>query len=189
MSYKLVSADCDYDSGYTDGYHEGYKDGSNYIECGCDGCTFEDVEEWEMPCLKCKRNCKDYYKSIGVRAMTIDEALQILEHETAFDVRWCDEHRCGTALEMVCNELKIALEKLQWYREQDLIRREDVKNDEVLKEIALGFEREFLKTVMMIPKAEHKYSGCSYDIFCEKIDCKGCEAEPKAEYRGNEDAD
>lgn len=62
MNYKFVSADCDYDSGYTDGYHEGYKDGSNYIEYGCDGCAFECYEEWDMPCLKCKRNCKDYYR-------------------------------------------------------------------------------------------------------------------------------
>lgn len=58
MDYKLT----DYDSGYADGWQEGYKDGSNYIECGCDGCAFECYEEWDMPCLKCKRNCKDYYR-------------------------------------------------------------------------------------------------------------------------------
>lgn len=30
---------------------------------GCEGCTFIDTEEWEMPCLKCKRNCKDYWRA------------------------------------------------------------------------------------------------------------------------------
>ena len=29
---------------------------------GCNGCTFEDVQDWELPCSKCKRNCKDYYR-------------------------------------------------------------------------------------------------------------------------------
>lgn len=29
---------------------------------GCAGCAFEDVEEWEMPCRKCKRNNKDYWR-------------------------------------------------------------------------------------------------------------------------------
>lgn len=29
---------------------------------GCSGCAFENVEEWEMPCMKCKRNCKDYWR-------------------------------------------------------------------------------------------------------------------------------
>lgn len=37
-----------------------------YIEIaeadGCKDCTFESVEEWEMPCCKCKRNCKDYWR-------------------------------------------------------------------------------------------------------------------------------
>lgn len=30
---------------------------------GCDGCAFESVEEWEMPCAKCKRNNKDYWRA------------------------------------------------------------------------------------------------------------------------------
>lgn len=30
---------------------------------GCSGCAFENVEEWEMPCRKCSRNCKDYYRA------------------------------------------------------------------------------------------------------------------------------
>ena len=29
---------------------------------GCSGCAFEYIEEWEMPCAKCKRNCKDYWR-------------------------------------------------------------------------------------------------------------------------------
>ena len=29
---------------------------------GCLGCAYEDTEEWCMPCAKCKRNCKDYYR-------------------------------------------------------------------------------------------------------------------------------
>ena len=28
---------------------------------GCTGCTFANVEEWEMPCVRCKRGCKDYW--------------------------------------------------------------------------------------------------------------------------------
>ena len=28
----------------------------------CSGCAFKSVEEWEMPCARCKRNCKDYYR-------------------------------------------------------------------------------------------------------------------------------
>ena len=29
---------------------------------GCEGCAFTEVEEWEMPCRKCKRACKDYWR-------------------------------------------------------------------------------------------------------------------------------
>lgn len=29
---------------------------------GCTGCAFITMEEWEMPCCKCKRNCKDYWR-------------------------------------------------------------------------------------------------------------------------------
>ena len=32
-------------------------------EDGCDGCAFITTEEWEMPCAKCKRNCKDYWRA------------------------------------------------------------------------------------------------------------------------------
>lgn len=33
-----------------------------YLADGCQGCAFESAEEWEMPCRKCKRNCKDYWR-------------------------------------------------------------------------------------------------------------------------------
>ena len=33
-----------------------------YLADGCQGCAFYDKEEWEMPCSKCKRNCKDYWR-------------------------------------------------------------------------------------------------------------------------------
>lgn len=31
---------------------------------GCTGCAFGSVEEWEMPCCKCKRGCKDYWRAM-----------------------------------------------------------------------------------------------------------------------------
>ena len=33
-----------------------------YLADGCSGCVFESVDEWEMPCRKCKRNSKDYWR-------------------------------------------------------------------------------------------------------------------------------
>lgn len=30
---------------------------------GCEGCAFTDVEEWEMPCRKCRRANKDYWRA------------------------------------------------------------------------------------------------------------------------------
>ena len=30
---------------------------------GCTGCAFVRCEEWELPCRKCKRNCKDYWRA------------------------------------------------------------------------------------------------------------------------------
>lgn len=30
---------------------------------GCVGCAFIDTEEWEMPCVKCRRACKDYWRA------------------------------------------------------------------------------------------------------------------------------
>ena len=29
---------------------------------GCGGCAFQDVKEWNMPCLHCKRIAKDYWR-------------------------------------------------------------------------------------------------------------------------------
>ena len=43
-------------------FSQGYNYGLNDQESGCNGCAFEDVEEWEMPCSKCKRGCKDYWR-------------------------------------------------------------------------------------------------------------------------------
>ena len=28
----------------------------------CNGCAFADTEEWEEPCKRCKRNCRDYWR-------------------------------------------------------------------------------------------------------------------------------
>ena len=33
-----------------------------YLADGCQGCAFESAEEWEIPCSRCKRNCKDYWR-------------------------------------------------------------------------------------------------------------------------------
>lgn len=30
---------------------------------GCKGCAFINVEEWEEPCRRCARNCKDYWRA------------------------------------------------------------------------------------------------------------------------------
>lgn len=37
----------------------------NY-ETGCAACVYADKEEWEMPCVKCSRRCKDYWRN-GVK--------------------------------------------------------------------------------------------------------------------------
>ena len=29
---------------------------------GCRLCAYEDTPEWELPCSKCSRNCKDYWR-------------------------------------------------------------------------------------------------------------------------------
>lgn len=33
-----------------------------YLADGCAGCAYESVVEWELPCRKCKRNRKDYWR-------------------------------------------------------------------------------------------------------------------------------
>lgn len=50
---------------FNKGYDKGVKDTEKvYIqkERGCTGCAFESMEEWEMPCAKCKRKMKDYWR-------------------------------------------------------------------------------------------------------------------------------
>ena len=32
---------------------------------GCEGCTYTAKKEWEMPCAKCKRGCKDYWRAMN----------------------------------------------------------------------------------------------------------------------------
>ena len=33
-----------------------------YLADGCQGCAWERTEEWELPCCKCRRNSKDYWR-------------------------------------------------------------------------------------------------------------------------------
>lgn len=53
-----------YDRGYAQGLIQGRVDARLMKENadGCVGCAFEHVEEWELPCVKCKRNCKDFWR-------------------------------------------------------------------------------------------------------------------------------
>lgn len=32
---------------------------------GCNGCKYISKDEYEEPCLRCKRNCKDYWRPRG----------------------------------------------------------------------------------------------------------------------------
>lgn len=50
---------------YELGYAQGAKYGRTTRENanGCIGCAFSNVEEWEMPCAKCSRGCKDYWRA------------------------------------------------------------------------------------------------------------------------------
>ena len=34
-----------------------------YLADGCFGCAFGDREEWEMPCVMCKQNHKNYWRA------------------------------------------------------------------------------------------------------------------------------
>lgn len=54
-----------YNRGYSQGIIRGRVDARVMKENadGCVGCVFEHVEEWEMPCAKCKRNAKDYWRA------------------------------------------------------------------------------------------------------------------------------
>lgn len=33
---------------------------------GCVDCEFEETEEWELPCDRCKRNHKDYWREKAI---------------------------------------------------------------------------------------------------------------------------
>lgn len=46
-------------------YKKGYSDAVTMKENadGCKGCAFESINEWEMPCRQCSRNCKDYWRA------------------------------------------------------------------------------------------------------------------------------
>lgn len=39
---------------------------------GCEGCTYQDREPWETPCLICKRNTMDLFER---RADEVDDRL------------------------------------------------------------------------------------------------------------------
>ena len=62
MNRKEIEA---YDRGFAQGVIQGRADARIMKENadGCVGCSFEDVEEWEPPCPKCKRNAKDYWRT------------------------------------------------------------------------------------------------------------------------------
>lgn len=51
--------------GYKQGILEAYQMKENAD--GCSGCAFEDVEPWQMPCDRCKRNSKDYWRAKAVK--------------------------------------------------------------------------------------------------------------------------
>ena len=54
----------EYNRGYAQGVIQGRVDAIVMKENadGCAGCAFEAVESWKMPCEKCSRNCKDYWR-------------------------------------------------------------------------------------------------------------------------------
>ena len=66
MEYKMTQEEIEaYKMGYAQGRIQGERDAINMRENadGCFGCAFEDVNEWELPCAKCKRGCKDYWRA------------------------------------------------------------------------------------------------------------------------------
>lgn len=83
--------------------------------------------------------------------------------------------------------LEEVIAALDWYIDQDLIQRKAVAHCILQDCNDCGYR--MYRKIEKIPKAEPKYSGCGYDIFCEKIDCKGCEAEPKTKYIGDDNGD
>lgn len=55
----------DENESYNRGYKQGRFDATAMKENadGCVGCSFMETEEWEMPCMRCKRNMKDYWRA------------------------------------------------------------------------------------------------------------------------------
>lgn len=49
----------------TAAHQAGFEKGYNQVSCGCVGCRYCDVEEWEMPCKECRRAKKDYWRRDG----------------------------------------------------------------------------------------------------------------------------
>ena len=39
-----------------------------YLADGCVGCAYESTEEWLLPCCKCRRNSKDYWRAKNERS-------------------------------------------------------------------------------------------------------------------------
>ena len=98
------------------------------------------------------------------------------------DARCCDI--CGNFFKTyrTSDSALELIKELKWWREQDLVRREDVIH--IIKAQYFMYQDYHIKEVLTgeverLSKAEPKYSGCGHDMFCEKTDCKGCEAEPK----------
>lgn len=54
-----------YDRGYRQGLIIGRVDARVMKENadGCCGCAFEMTESWQMPCDRCQRNSKDYWRA------------------------------------------------------------------------------------------------------------------------------
>lgn len=54
-----------YDKGFDAGLKQGISRAFAMKEDadGCCSCAFENVEPWEMPCAKCARNSKDYWRA------------------------------------------------------------------------------------------------------------------------------
>lgn len=55
----------DFQRGYEQGLVKGKEEAFRMKENadGCVGCAFEDRNSWEMPCDKCSRNSKDYWRA------------------------------------------------------------------------------------------------------------------------------
>lgn len=54
-----------YKEGYLNGILKGKRDTERMKmnADGCEGCAFQDVEPWQMPCDRCSRNSKDYWRA------------------------------------------------------------------------------------------------------------------------------